>query len=405
MSKFWYFDFMFNGKRYNKSTGKITKTEALEFESKFKAELEERYELCMTDGGRDIKLVNAVQLAIDKPTERPRAKKQDRRKIQIWGDFLSWLNENFPKVKLMNEVTRPMAEGYVTFLRTYGKHNKVIKQGKKRAFVANHLLSTKTLNSYQKEVQWVFDQLIADAGLSRNPFSHIKKLKNTKVKREAYTDAEMQLIEDNLADNAFCKHIYYVGIGTGMRMGNICLLEWEDIDLEKMVIRCENLKTGGKLTIPILDGLYEYLVTCEPKLSGYVSEAHATRYKNNLSDVSVDFIKFLNSIGIETQKVVKGRSRACNIKGIHALRHTFIYRAMIAKIPINIIQCIVGHVDEEITRMYADHVIVEDARAAMSGFSLLKSNTPETGEVRALSEKLSTMPPEKVNQLLAFLSV
>ncbi len=167
-SKYWYYNFEFNGTRYNKSTGKVSKAEALEFEANVKAQLKERYDQCMTDGGRDIKLVNAVDLAIEKPTERPRGIKQDRRKIQIWGDFLSWLNEFFPKVTLMNEVTRPIAEGYVSYLRTYGKHNKVIKQGRKKAFVANHLLSTKTLNSYHKEIQWVFDQLIADAGLSRN---------------------------------------------------------------------------------------------------------------------------------------------------------------------------------------------------------------------------------------------
>ena len=190
-----------------------------------------------------------------------------------------------------------------------------------------------------------------------------------------------------------------------MRMGNICMLDWADINMPKRVIRCENLKTGGKLTIPILPGLYEYLLSYGPKNKGYVSEDHAARYSRNLSAVSADFTSFLQSIGIETQVKLKGRTRASNIKGVHAMRHTFIYRAMLAGVPVNVIQCIVGHVDEDITKMYADHVMAEDAQKAMRGFSISEKHDPRQDLINSIMKKLSDTSIDRLKKISKIIEV
>ena len=112
-SKFWYYDFEFNGHRYSKSTRKTTAKEARTIEEEAKRNLKERYEACMRDGASDIALARAVALAIEKPTEKKRAEKQNKRKTQIWADFMGWINEFFPQVTLVSQVTRPIAESYV----------------------------------------------------------------------------------------------------------------------------------------------------------------------------------------------------------------------------------------------------------------------------------------------------
>ncbi len=405
--KYWYYNFTLYGKRYNKSTLKTNKQEAMLVEEKVKQEIVSRHQLMVTDGAKDIDIDTAVELAIEKPCHKPRGEKQDQRKRQIWNDFTAWLKELYPDVELLHHITRPMADAYIMQLRDHGKFLKVIKQPGKKAFYANKQLASKTVNAYHKEVQWVFEQLIADAGLTRNPFTHIKKLIGTQVKREIFLDDELRLIENSLVNYPFCKHLYYIGTGTGMRMGNICLLRWEDISMDKRIIQCENLKTGGKLTIPILDEVYHYLSELGPRTSGYVSEEHAEAYKNCDTNVSLTFRRFLNEIGIETTVKVEGRSRSANIKGIHAMRHTFIYRAMIANIPINIIQCIVGHVDEDVTKMYADHVMASDAQKAMKGFSISKQQVATDSSASSgnqllteLAGQLAELPPERQKQLL-----
>lgn len=401
--KYYYYDFEFNGKRYHKSSRKTTEAEALVVERDVKKSLEDRHRRCLKDGGSDISLIDAVELAIEKPGSKPRQERQNNHKRRVWADFMAWLTENFTEVKLLNEVTRPIAEGYVNYIRRNGAFVKEVKQKGRASYTLASKLSHATLNGYHKELQWVFQTLYSDAGLDRNPFTHIKKLKLSKVKREAYSNEEISLIEANVDSAPFNKHLYYIGSYTGMRMGNICMLDWSDVDMTKRLIKCENLKTGGKLTIPILPPLYNYLQFCQPLHSGFVSSEHAERYQNEPAYVSSTFTNFLNSLGINTKVKVKGRSRASNTKGIHAMRHTFIYRAMLAKIPFNVIQCIVGHVDADITKMYADHVAAEDAQRAMAGFSILEADTETRQILHRISNRLTEMNADQLQDVLTFI--
>jgi len=71
---------------------------------------------------------------------------------------------------------------------------------------------------------------------------------------------------------------------------------------------------------------------------------------------------FLDDIGIDGQVTIGDRTRQTSQKDIHSLRHTFCYLAAIHGVPLPVVQSIVGHIDEAMTRHYAAHA-TDQARA------------------------------------------
>jgi len=81
-----------------------------------------------------------------------------------------------------------------------------------------------------------------------------------------------------------------VGCGeTGMRIKDVCLLTWDDVDLKKQMIKCVTHKTGTKVAIPISKELAERLRIAEEKRSvdsEYVWPDAATMYDCNRTGIT-----------------------------------------------------------------------------------------------------------------------
>ena len=81
-----------------------------------------------------------------------------------------------------------------------------------------------------------------------------------------------------------------VGSGeTGMRIKDVCLLKWDDVDLESDMIKCVTHKTGTKIVIPISKELKERLLLADRTRSidsTYVWPDAATMYTHNRSGIT-----------------------------------------------------------------------------------------------------------------------
>lgn len=408
LSTYYYYDFEYKKERFSGSTKKTTEREAEQFEDDVRERERQRYEAGLAAKSK-ILLNEACQKALDKPTTKREKRSEDQanKYRSAWSDFESFMKDKFKGVKYLHEVTHNHAETYINYIRDHGRYNKVVKLPSGRTYTVKGLMAPRTLNRHHEKCRYVFEVLQIDTGMAINPFKTVVKLEvkegRDTTEKETFTPAELETIEANFSQDPWCEHIYYVVSGTGMREGNVCLLQWEDIDMQRRGIMCENLKSGGKLEIPILPGLFEYLEKQRPKTSGYVSPKHAKDYKKSQSKVSQRFVKYLNYCGIETTVKKEGQVRAGNIKGIHAFRHTFICRALIAKIPINIIQSIVGHVDEKITKHYANHVTLEDMHKLMHDFTI-KGNSDNSEDVNRILHKLTKLDKNNLLKVEKFIN-
>lgn len=422
-SEFYHYKFMFGGKYYTGvCKGCTKKKDALLYEQEIKNKvielskqksvkaLIENFKQELT-GGNKISLTDAFDLYTSKPRRRQPSLQQQKINLSQWLDFLAFMADQYPDILHLDKVTRTHTEPYIQQLRKKGRFvSKIVYQrnykGKnvEHSYNAQPQLSGRTINAFHKTLKSVFSRLKEDAGIIYNPFE-FDMMNNDSESREAFTVKELKIISENL--NEFVKPIFIIGICTGLSEGDICTLRWDEIRDERWIVR-KRRKTGTPLEIPILPPLARFLNEQKSLSSDgeYVLVAHATMYKKKPSGISYRFKKFLEELGIKTTRLIKGRSRAASVKDIHSLRHTFAYMAGCYKIPLPVVQSILGHMSPEMTKHYQAHADRKDKEKYLSqmpdflSHANLQMGLPQTDVKEALQE-LPTDPERiQLHQLI-----
>lgn len=135
----------------------------------------------------------------------------------------------------------------------------------------------------------------------KNPFKGIvKKTKRVNHKIDTEPTKRKPLSDEELAAlfveaRKMGEGIYNIAAcaaNTGMRIKDVCLLKWEDVDLRDGLIRCKTHKTGARVTIPIMNELADVLDGANTDTAGsaseYVFPAMAERYIENQTGIVYD---------------------------------------------------------------------------------------------------------------------
>ncbi len=376
--------------------------------------LVENYKFELT-GGRRIALSEALPLAEAKPTKRVSKSKYAEMRKPYWNDFASFMEATYPDIKDLSAVRRCHCEAYVSYLVRQGRFNKEVRHtitvGKKRkkvkeiSYTRNYLLSPKTVKEIVGVCRWVFRRLSEDAGVVGDPWQDVVLPANAPVDREIFTHDELQLIWEGIQHDDFCYPLFLVAANSGMTEGDICTLEWSEIDWTTAFIRRDRRKTGVDIELPIMPQLYEYLSSL-PRTGQYIFPEHAEIYldEKQRSKVSERVVRFLHSLGIKTTKEIPGR-RAVSVKDLHSMRHVFAYRAKKAGIPTSVIKKMLGHAYETMTEKYADHDTMEDMHREIRKLSSpFAGRESSDGVRRQLAELAYRLPEETVRRLVQSLT-
>lgn len=419
-TKEYHYKFMQSGKwHYGVCEGCTTERAALAYEKKIRdtakklveqktvTQMVENFKQELT-GGTEITLTSAFNRYLTKP--RPRTPSKERTKINRarWQDFVAFMTDHYPETKKLDQVTRQQAESYIAELRDNGRFIKeiVFEAGNKTAkYKSAGVLSISTINLYHRQCRSVFEWLKADAGIITNPFD-FASLHSRPENRDTFTLEELKKIGENF--DFFCRPLFIIGICTGLALGDACLLEWQNIQ-NGWIIRKRN-KTGAHLEIPILPPVAALLQE-QQRLTGgspYVLPDHAEMYKSNRTGVSYRIRLFLERTGIETTRKTDG-ARAVSVKDFHSLRHTFAYMAGCYRIPLPVVQSILGHMSPEMTKHYqahADREAKEKYLAQMPDFIGRAEVTviadPDEAERMRLIRQLQQLSGEKLPLVAEF---
>jgi integrase len=384
LSPTFHYRIMVDGKIHTGSTGCATRVDALKFErDKLDVLRQQRSAKAVVEnfrdelaGGKRIDLEDAFEAFRGKPKRKSISDRQMGAKRTYWSDWLAFLKARYPSAKRLSDVTLEMAQAYIHHLRESGKFAKTVEfkpkyRRKAITYEGSYTeLSPRTVNVYHKTLQQIFGALADDASLIENPFSKIPKQNNDYQQRDAFTPEELKKIgEASRAGDPFIYALFAVGMATGLREGDICTLRWQEIDLAAGWIARKMSKTSKLVRIPIMPPLRAFLeqaaATRQPDQE-YVLPEHARVYLSNPSGIGYRVRGFLEGLEITTAKKVEGRSRRVSVKDVHSLRHTFCYLAAIHGVPANIVQSIVGHMDERMTQMYMDHASDQVKRDKLS---------------------------------------
>ena len=163
---------------------------------------------------------------------------------------------------------------------------------------------------------------------------------------------------------------------TGIRIGELCALQWDDISLEKKTLHIqktmlriqtddENQKTKVVITppksscsvrtIPVQDILVEYLARFEEGPDAYLLTGSAEKYIEPRT-MQNRFKSVLNKCGIHSAN-------------FHALRHTFATRCVEAGFDVKSLSEILGHSSVNITLNRYVHPTMEMKRSNMNRLS------------------------------------
>ena len=192
LSRYYYYEFNFNGKRYRGSTGKETEVEAKAFESQRKNEIRMLEKSSISDKATERSLLNFREKVTDQikgesislnevwqifRKEAPSVMKQQpgekmwKAKERFWMDFLYFTEKHKDGLKTLHDVKNSHAREYVGHLKTNGKFCKSIQCHGKTYKNNIKQLSASTINAYITHIKQIFSVLNTktDPGTSRRP--------------------------------------------------------------------------------------------------------------------------------------------------------------------------------------------------------------------------------------------
>lgn len=185
------------------------------------------------------------------------------------------------------------------------------------------------------------------------------KFKPPKVRIEYLTKKEQYILEEYLKNNLNLRNLCILfDLYTGLRIGELCALQWKDIDfinstvsINKTVKRIKNVnKEINKKTSLILD---------KPKTESSIRLVPVPTFLidllKSIKNDNKDYFIFTNSIKPKDprslEKYFSNVLKNCKIKNIvfHSLRHTYATRSREAGIDIKILSELLGHSSYKVT--------------------------------------------------------
>jgi integrase len=148
--------------------------------------------------------------------------------------------------------------------------------------------------------------------------------------------------------------------GTGLRVGELKWLTWDDVDFERNVLQIRpkegwKPKTGDQRAVPLNPSVRTVLEKVPRHGPWVVTATPSRRYP--LGGGQISERRLLRSL----KRILK----RLKLPGhLHTFRHSFISRALATGIPESQVRAWVGHVDDQIIRLYT-HIADSQSQAAM----------------------------------------
>ena len=247
-------------------------------------------------------------------------------------------------------------------------------------FVQSVALNQQLSNAYQRKIISIFKiavkEIAKETGLSLLAANNLRLPKAVNIPVEVFTSKEQMRIEQAILSlNDFRAYGILFCFYTGIRLGELCALRWENIDLESGVMSitataarvnnydsqdCKTImmtgapksrNSGRKIPIPaFMTGLFRNFASDGKLMTHYVFSA---------SDKPAE----PRTIQRLYKKILK--STNVNERKFHTIRHTFATRALELGVDIKTLSEILGHSSVVITLNIYTHSMLEQKKVAI----------------------------------------
>jgi integrase len=291
------------------------------------------------------------------PAEDEAMSPQERTRMQMLGTFLAWMNRRHPEAEYLQEVSPGMAAEFWRWMAEDGK-------------------SPRTRNNYLSQINVVWKTVGAEAGLSDNPWTMIRRDQGG---GERYGDLSAEQVgrllweadrfEDSRLDKGFWSGAIRLAVFTGLREGDVATLEASEIRRDGGALVLRPNKTHrwgpGAQVVHSLDAPWLAHVPA-PAAGGPVWPLAAAAYGSGRCHWFGEEWKALcGRAGIQVERppaAGERRKRAVKLATFHSLRHTFVTLAVRAGAARDDIRRLAGHSSAAMTDHYDHSPALEAAR-------------------------------------------
>lgn len=270
---------------------------------------------------------------------RSRAWSESTRRVAACrlADWSAWMARERPRRELLREVAVEDAAAFLDALRGRGRGGK-------------------TSNDYRGLLAQAWDWHAGGAAAD-NPFRATRPVPRGGVERRPLSAEELRALLDAAAERGpDWRRLLLVGLYTGLRLGDALALDWSAVDLAGGWISTRPHKTarttGVRVRVPLAPALAEELARTPPaKRRGPVCAAAAEYARTHAAGAQEPLEAIWRAAGIRAREE-NAQGRRVSVAGFHALRHTFVSMSADAGVPLAVVQAIVGHAGEAMTRRY-----------------------------------------------------
>ena len=208
-----------------------------------------------------------------------------------------------------------------------------------------------------------------EKGLISNIWSKIKLPKKEKSNVEILTPNEQQRLEKVLSEKNDIGIL--ICLYTGLRIGELCALSWQDIDFDNTVMHIKGTqsRTEGKLTITSPKSAASVRTIPIPECLLY----EMRKNKNN-----GEFVISRKGNAVDVRSYRRRFKKLLSIAGLpdikfHVLRHTFASRALEVGMDYKTLSEILGHASVSFTMDLYVHALDEHKRNQMNKLNQIYS--------------------------------
>lgn len=251
-------------------------------------------------------------------------------------EFFSWLE--ILQIHQLQGITTVEVANYYNYLlqRKSTRTGQNIKQ--------------KSIHDHMRNLQQYLGYLLEIGTIKVSPASHLKfSYPNEKVERIIFTQSEIQELYN--AGNEQEKAILNIAYGCGLRVGELSLINKEDIRFTENLLIVQKGKNSKRRIIPINTKVAE-------ELQNYLESQTETKNKaiflNSKGQRMQEwtFNKMLKELISKTEFGQRFSTEELNKIGIHSLRHSIATHLLENGMKIEQVQTFLGHSHIESTEIY-----------------------------------------------------
>ncbi len=321
----WFLDYSFKGKRYRKKVGTSKKVALLELKD---------IEVKISKGEykfepNQITIIDFFEV-YKKYSSVNHAQSTYNRYRAIIDNFMTFLDRK-KDVVYLSDLHSELFEDFKIFRRTTPLNHR-------------EFAKTNTVNMELVSLGTIFNYAIKCNYLKENPTKGVSKLKVTDAKKPRFlTEEEVDKLLQNCGEYLY--PIFFTFLNTGMRLGELLHLTWNDVNLKQKKIHIVskkfwNPKTGER-TIPMNEEMTTLLKELKSKSNGSMfvfPGKNGERLKIKLRE------RFM---------IVTKNCGFPDVTKIHSLRHTFASHLVMKGVDLPTVKNLMGHSDIQTTMIYA----------------------------------------------------